>query len=274
MNQEIEKIVSLLPTIKQVFDRDAYISVLDADGIVRGYAIPDGTTPQVQIGTKFEDPSGGFNEVMRTGRRKYNYLPKEVMGEPFEGYIVPIKDEGITVGVIITSYSATERERMGEIVNGFNDATVQVNEKIGEIVKEFEALLGRIDEVSKMTDKVEEEVKASEHIAGVISGNASKSNILALNASIEAARSGEHGRGFAVVAQEMGKMAKDSGSSSSEIQKQLQEAHDSLNLMISSIKGADEVAQVYNEHIQTIKEVVDHMIQMAEEMEKSFNKKK
>ena len=274
MNQEIEKLVSLLPTIKQVFDQDAFVSVLDAEGVVCAYAIPDGAEPMLKVGTKFNDPSGGFNEVMRTGRRKYNYLPKEVMGEAFEGYLVPIKDGSVTVGVMITSYSATERERISEIVDSFNASTIQVNEKITEIVKEFENLLGKIDEVSEMTDKVEEDVKASEHIAGVISGNASKSNILALNASIEAARSGEHGRGFAVVAQEMGKMAKDSGSSSSEIQKQLQEAHDSLNVMINAIKGTDMVAQTYNEHIQTIKEVVDNMIQMAEEMEKSFNKKR
>ena len=274
MNQELEKVVSLLPTIKMLFDQEAYISVLDAEGIVCGYAIPDGTTPQVQIGSKFEDPSGGFNEVMRTGKRKYNYLPKEVMGEAFEGYIVPVKDGGITVGCIITSYSAGERERMGEIVNGFNKATNQVNDKIDVIVKEFESLFGKIGEVSKMTDKVEEQVKASEQIAGVISGNASKSNILALNASIEAARSGEHGRGFAVVAQEMGKMAKDSGSSSSEIQKQLQEAHDSLSVMIDSIKGTDQVAQTYNEHINEIQEVVDKMMEMAKEMEENFNRSK
>ncbi|WP_412674669.1 methyl-accepting chemotaxis protein [Bacillus badius] len=51
---------------------------------------------------------------------------------------------------------------------------------------------------------------------------ASRSNILGLNASIEAARSGEYGRGFAVVADEIRKMAANSNSAAEDIQKQLE----------------------------------------------------
>lgn len=272
MNQEVEKVVSLLPIIKQVFDKNVYITVLDQNGIVCGYSIPDGTTPQVSIGSKFKDPSGGFNEVIRTGVRKYNYLSKEVMGEAFEGYLVPIKDGGEVVGCLISSYPVGEKVRANEIVTEFNSSVSQVKEKISEIVNSFETLYGKIDEVSKMTDKVEKDVNSSEKIVGVIGSNASKSNILALNASIEAARSGEQGRGFAVVAVEMGKLAKDSSTSTAEIQKQLQEVHDSLGTMIESIKGADSIAQSYNDQIKQIKSVVDHMLDMAAELESNINK--
>ncbi|WP_414730655.1 methyl-accepting chemotaxis protein [Bacillus badius] len=51
---------------------------------------------------------------------------------------------------------------------------------------------------------------------------ASRSNILGLNASIEAARSGEYGRGFAVVADEIRRMAANSNSAAEDIQKQLE----------------------------------------------------
>lgn len=208
MNQEIEKVISLLPIIRQLFEQNAYITVLDTEGTVCGYSIPEGIPPQMEIGSKFVDPSGGYDEVMRTGKRKYNYLPKEVMGEAFEGYLIPIKDKGTIVGCLISSYSVEEKERLNEIVDDFNRATQQVNEKIGQIVQGFDELFNKIGEVSQMTSKVEEDVNASEQIVGVISSNASKSNILALNASIEAARSGEYGRGFSVVAGEMGRLAR------------------------------------------------------------------
>lgn len=271
MNQEVEKIVSVLPVIRQLFSQELYITVLDRDGVVCGYSIPEGTRPQVEVGSRFRDPSGGFDEVMRTGMRKYNYLPKEVMGEAFEGYLVPIFDEGDVVGCLITSQAVGDKARLGEIVDEFNKSSREVNEKIGQLIRSFDEIYGKIGEVSRMTGTVEEEVNASEKIVGTIGSNASKSNILALNASIEAARSGEQGRGFAVVATEMGKLAKDSSTSTAEIQKQLEEVHNSLAVMIRSVQGADQVAQSYNEQIGQIQSAVDQMLKLAEEMEKNIS---
>lgn len=272
MNKEVEKLVSLLPVIKESFSNDTYLTVIDDESIVCGFAVPDGVIPQIKIGSKFADPSGGFDEVMRTGVRKYNYLPKEVMGDAFEGYIVPIKDEGVIVGVLISATAVGERERMGEIVSDFNEATQNVNGKIQEIVEEFETLNELIDNVNEMASAVVSDVDATEEIVGSISANAAKSNILALNASIEAARAGEAGRGFSVVAQEMGNLAKGSSASTSEIQKQLQAVRLSIDSMVISIKGTDEVASAYHKKTQKIQEVVDHMIELAKEMEKNINK--
>lgn len=273
MNQELEKIVSSLPVIKQLFDKNAFITVLDEECVVCGYAVPDGTRPQFEVGYKFQDPSGGVDEVMRTGVRKYNYLPKEVMGEAFEGYIVPIKDDGKLVGCIISCVSVGEKERVTEIVSGFNSSAQQVKENIGVIVSEFEKLNSMIEEVEQMTDKVVTEIAQSEKIVDVIGSNASNSNILALNASIEAARSGEHGRGFAVVAEEMGKLAKDSSTSTNEIRNQFKAIHSSIENMVKSINGTDEVARVYNEHIGQIQSIVNHMLDMANEMEENLVKR-
>lgn len=270
MNQEVEKVVDMLPTIRQLFGQDVYLTVLDSEGIICGFSIPEGQRPMREVGSKFEDPSGAYDEVIRTGKRKYNLLPKEAMGEAFEGYLVPIKDKNTVVGCLTCTYSVEEKARLGEIVEGFNDAAQQVNEKICQIIQGFESLYQMIDEVSNMTGKVEEDVNATERIVGVIGSNASKSNILALNASIEAARSGEHGRGFAVVAEEMGKLAKASGTSTTEIQKQLKKVHESIDAMISSINGTDAVAQTYNDQIKQIQEVVDRMLVMAADMESSF----
>lgn len=270
MQQQLENVVSLLPIIQQLFTQDVYLSVLDSDSVVCGYAIPSGAKPILEIGKKFVDTTGAIDAVIRSGKRRYNLLPKEIMGESFEGYIVPIKEDNMVIGCITCTYSVGDKERLTDIVDAFNKSTSVVNEQIEEIVKEFDSLYKMIESVNSTASQVEKGVGDSEKIVKVIGNNASKSNILALNASIEAARSGEHGKGFAVVAKEMGKLATDSSSSTSEIQKQLRDVHVSIASMLESIKGTDSVAQAYNVQVKDIQENVEQMLKLAKEMEDSL----
>ena len=100
VNENVKKVVDLVPLIGQLFEYDVYISVMDEDSVVQGYYVPEDVTPKLHVGDAFHDPSGAFRDVMRTGQAKHNYLPKEVMGEAFEGILVPIKDGSKVVGCI------------------------------------------------------------------------------------------------------------------------------------------------------------------------------
>ena len=121
--------------------------------------------------------------------------------------------------------------------------------------------------MNKMTTDVEQDVNGAAGVVNKISSNASHSNILALNASIEAARSGEAGRGFAVVATEMGKLAKDSGSSATEIKTTLSVIVSHLEAITDSIKEANDVAKSYMDSISSIKTILEQTISIACELE-------
>lgn len=270
MNERVQSVVDNLEIIKQLYDKPAFITVIDKDGVVAGYSIPKGEKPKLNVGDVFEDPSGAFDRVIREGIRVYNYLPKEVMGEAFEGYLVPIKDGGKVVGCLISTYPADEKEKIKSIAEQFKGSVKNIDSSVQEVISGTENLVKMLEDMNTTTASVETDVNGAADIVNNIGQNASHSNILALNASIEAARSGDAGKGFAVVADEMGKLAKDSGSCAKEIKETLSGIVNHLGEMVCSIKEANDVAKNYMESIHSIKSVLEETISLADQLEEGI----
>lgn len=268
MNEHLQRLVDELPLMQQLFTHDEYITVLDKKGIIQGFSVPNGVAPKMNIGDTFHDPSGALQEVLRTGRAKHNRLPREVMGEIFEGMLVPVKDEGDVVGCIICTYSVDREEQILAIAAKFRESVSSIDASVRAVVDSIQNLFTTLTDMNATTKQVEGDVSAAVEVAGKIGSNASRSNILALNASIEAARSGEYGRGFAVVATEMGKLATDSGSSATAIKTTLQVISEHLVSIVDSIGKVNDMAKEHMESIETIRKVLEETTGLAEKLEK------
>ena len=153
-----------------------------------------------------------------------------------------------------------------------------IAEEGGKVVQETIQGMNRISEVVKRSATTVKELgKSSDQIGEiiqVIDDIADQTNLLALNAAIEAARAGEQGRGFAVVADEVRKLAERTTKATKEIAamiKQIQrdtgEAVDSMNAGTEEVmKGkelADQAGKSLHEIIAGAKETVDIVMQVA-----------
>ncbi|MEC1176920.1 methyl-accepting chemotaxis protein [Metasolibacillus meyeri] len=139
-----------------------------------------------------------------------------------------------------------------EQIETINDSTVQVNELVQKLAQQTE-------EISDMTK--------------VITEITEQTNLLALNAAIEAARAGEHGKGFAVVADEVRKLAEQSKNSANkivtlttEIQVDTESVEKAVNNSLLSVKDGVRIMGEAGEAFQAIGGAIEEMTTQIEEI--------
>lgn len=207
MNDVLKSYIEIVPVIKDAFGMDIMMSVTDGYEFL-AYWRGNKMVADIHVGDKLSQNDPMWTSFT-TGKKLEQICPADVYGFEFKAITIAIRDGsqivgtmGIAISLENETYTREASEKLLEAVNSVQN-DISKTKDYSDRIKESGTVIN--DSTGRLMENVNEIqgfVKSIQAISG-------KTTILSLNASIEAARSGEVGKGFTVVANEMQRLAND-----------------------------------------------------------------
>jgi hypothetical protein len=140
-------------------------------------------------------------------------------------------------------------------------------EAVLRIAQSLEALSGDTIQTSQNVQNLTERAAQIGSIVRLIKEIADQTNLLALNAAIEAARAGEQGRGFAVVADEVRKLAERTAKATSEISTIVAAIQDETDRTRLQMEGWAAKSHVFSSDVAGVTDNMEHLLKLSQQME-------
>lgn len=189
----------------------------------------------------------------------------------------------LAAGAEETTSAITDKERlvhhMLSEIKGINSISFELLQKVDKGKQDVLLSLEQVEEVVDLIDSTEKQTKQLAHasneigtIIKTIRGISHQTNILSLNAAIEAQRAGVNGKGFAVVAQEVRKLANETQSALDNIHDQIYEVQNTVEIFENSYKkiaeDASSLKQVNQKIINMLNSTLENVKENSNRIEK------
>lgn len=261
----------VLPYINKIVRDDLAVWVTDREKIL---AYVPGQTVQMKMweGQKLE-PSFSSYQCLQAREIIKRDLPAEIWGVPLKTVSCPIRDEqGEIIGTISAGANMATTLELLEIIDNLANATQQSAATVEEIAASAAHLAENGQQAVEIAEETSRKAQETDRVLDFIRNIASQTNLLGLNAAIEAARSGEAGRGFAVVAEEIRKLSQQSADAVKEIAAVLKSTEKSIHEISKSIETSGSISEQQAAATQEVAASIQMIAETAQRLEEFAQK--
>lgn len=185
-----------------------------------------GVTPGVPVPPHDQQLQNALKGIPSEGR-----IPVEAYGKPFFGKTIPIKEGDVVVGALGIGYNIEDQVLLEETMEKLSQIISQLNDRVHTIAAHAQELAATTEEIAKNSTDALEQAAQTSKVVEYIRNVAKQTNLLGLNAAIEAARAGAQGATFSVVAREIRNMSSDSAKAADDIEAFLTQLRSNIESM-------------------------------------------
>lgn len=246
MEKVFERMIYASPIISELFEGNAAINICDKKQCL--YAL-DGKNLKapMYIGQVIDNDimdRNGINENIYVKKRSFSSIyDKETYGLSFKAITTPVINEAReVVGWIGVSVNTEQYEEIMVATEELKNSLKETKSTASEITNGVVNLSEKLNFLAENTENTEILISEGTEALKLVENISRQSNLLGLNAAIEASRAGEYGKGFSVVASEMRKLAVNSAESSKKIAYALTEMSNAIKAITKTISELGQIS--------------------------------
>jgi len=264
-NETLNALSLIMPYLPILFNEDVALGITDTKKYLK---VQMGTRLDFGVNVGDPIPQGGAAVLaIKTGDTMIKDVSKEVFGIPFKSYAIPLKEGNEIIGVFVVGKSLEIRNSVITTATNLSGALKQISSAIGEFAENLQEVGNMNQTLLENAKEGQKSTKDTNEILKFIQGIASRTNLLGLNASIEAARVGESGKGFAVVAGEIRNLSLSTSDSVKKIDTVLKTLELSIDSITGKIAQSNEVQQAQSANIEEIVASIEELNATADSLE-------
>lgn len=261
----IQSLEETLPIFHEIFNKEIAITITSAEERETLFVL-EGTRVQtnLQIGSLAED-SPDFRRVAR-GEILKRSIPKEYFGIPMNSELYPVREQGKVVAVLSLLFPLDAQEKVEGFMDSLQAVIQELQLKIHTIAAHSEELSATSETITEKSRHALENSSRSNEVTDFIKTISRQTNLLGLNASIEAARAGQYGAGFNIVAQEVRKLSSETATATEQIESSLKTITSNVQSLMESMEQIEAASNEQAELVQQFSEAIEKLSDASDQM--------
>lgn len=261
----IQALKETLPIFHEIFKKE--ISITLNDRVTREVLfVLDGIKVKTHLKVGFiPEDSSDFRRVAK-GEFLKRSVPKEYFGIPMNSELYPIRENGEVVGILSLLFPLEAQEKVGAFMESLQAIIQDLQLKIHTIAAHSEELSATSESISEKSRHALENSSRSNEVTDFIKTISKQTNLLGLNASIEAARAGQYGAGFNIVAQEVRKLSSETSTATEQIETSLKTITNNVQSLMESMEQIEVASNEQAELVQQFSEAIEKLSNVSTQM--------